>query len=112
METCRRDVVRRWALTLLYTALSPVPLSAFASDVTSSTGRAFVKTYLGVCMEGVVIVLACVIFSAFSSAPPVISGSEAVTMVWAYLGELVFSMLVLVGLVKGADRIVKEMMDL
>ena len=105
-------VYSRFFKLYLYTALSPVPLSAFASDVTSSTGRAFVKSYLGVCMEGVIIVLACVIFSAFSSAPPVVAGSDAVTMVWAYLGELVFSMLVLVGLVKGADRIVKEMLDL
>lgn len=105
-------VYSRFFKLFMFTALSPVPLSAFASDVTSSTGRAFVKSYLGVCMEGVIIVLACVIFSAFSSAPPVVSGSDAVTMVWSYLGETVFSMLVLVGLVKGADRIVKEMMDL
>lgn len=105
-------VYSRFFKLYMYTAISPVPLAAFASDVTSSTGRAFVKTYLGVCMEGVIIVLACVIFSAFSSAPPVYSGGDAVTMVWSYLGELVFSMLVLVGLVKGADRIVKEMMDL
>ena len=105
-------VYSRFFKLYLYTALSPVPLSAFASDVTSSTGRAFVKSYLGVCMEGVIIVLACVIFSAFASAPPVASGSDAVTMVWGYLGELTFNMLVLVGLVKGADRIVKEMLDL
>lgn len=105
-------VYARFFKLYMYTALSPVPLSAFASDVTSGTGRAFVKSFLGVCMEGVVIVLACVIFSAFSSSPPVTSGSDAVTMVWSYLGELVFNMLVLVGLVKGADRIIKEMMDL
>lgn len=105
-------VYSRFFKLYLYTALSPVPFSAFASDVTSSTGRAFVKSYLGVCMEGVIIVLACIIFSAFSSAPPVASGGDAVTMVWGYLGETVFSMLVLVGLVKGADRVVKEMLDL
>jgi hypothetical protein len=105
-------VYSRFFRLFMFTALSPVPLSAFASDVTSGTGRAFVKSYLGVCMEGVIIVLACVIFSAFSGAPPVAAGSEAVTMVWGYLGETVFSMLVLVGLVKGADRICKEMMDL
>ena len=29
-------------------------------------------------------------------------------MVWAYLGETVFNMMVLVGLVKGADHVVKE----
>lgn len=105
-------VYARFFKLYMYAALSPVPLSAFASDVSSGTGRAFVKSYIGVCMEGVIIVLACVIFSAFSSSPPVVAGGDAVTMVWAYLGEMVFSMLVLVGLVKGADRIVKEMLDL
>lgn len=105
-------VYARFFKLYMFTALSPVPLSAFASDVTSSTGRTFVKSYIGVCMEGVIIVLTCVIFSAFSSSPPVVAGGDAVTMVWAYLGEMVFSMLVLVGLVKGADRIVKEMLDL
>lgn len=105
-------VYARFFRLFIFSAISPVPLAAFASDVTSSTGRAFVKSYLGVCMEGVVIVLACVIFSAFSSSPPIAAGGEAVTMVWSYLGEVVFSMLVLVGLIKGADRLVKEMMDL
>ena len=36
----------------------------------------------------------------------------AVTQVWAYIGELIFNMLVLVGSVKMADRIVREMMGL
>lgn len=36
----------------------------------------------------------------------------AVTMVWSYIGELVFNMLVLVGAVKMADRVVREMMGL
>ena len=32
--------------------------------------------------------------------------------VWAYIGELVFNMLVLVGAVKMSDRIIREMMGL
>ena len=44
---------------------------------------------------------------------PVVDGSAAaVTQVWAYIGELIFNMLVLVGSVKMADRIVREMMGL
>ncbi len=38
--------------------------------------------------------------------------AAAVTMVWSYIGELVFNMLVLVGAVKMADRVVREMMGL
>ena len=34
------------------------------------------------------------------------------TQVWAYIGELVFNMLVLVGAVKMSDRIIREMMGL
>lgn len=72
------------------------------------------KSYIGVCLEGAVIVLACLIYSAFlSSGSPVVDSSlPAVTMAWEYIGELVFNMLVLTGLVKGADRIVREMFSL
>lgn len=34
----------------------------------------------------------------------------AVTMVWQYIGQLMFNMLVLTGLVKGSDRLVHEML--
>ena len=60
-----------------------------------------------------IIVLACVIFSLFAAAPPVVDAeAAAVTQVWSYIGELIFNMLVLVGSVKMADRIVREMMGL
>lgn len=56
--------------------------------------------------------LACIIFSAFASAstPNIDTSITTVTMIWKYIGEVIFNMLVLVGLVKGADRIVKEML--
>ena len=38
--------------------------------------------------------------------------AAAVTMVWSYIAELIFNMLVLVGAVKMADRVVREMMGL
>ena len=97
----------------IYTAIAPVPLSTFAGEPTQRIGVSFLKSYAGVCLEGVVIVLACVIFSAFASSPPVVDTTAApATMVWSYIGELAFNMLVLVGTVKAADTIVKEMMGL
>ena len=97
----------------IYTAIAPVPLSTFAGEPTQRIGISFLKSYAGVCLEGVVIVLACVIFSAFASSPPVIDTTAApATMVGSYIGELAFNMLVLVGTVKAADTIVKEMMGL
>lgn len=96
----------------MYTALAPVPLSSFAGEGTSQMGKAFIKSYVGVCLEGAVIVLTCLIFSAFASAstPELDTSITTVTMVWKYIGEVIFNMLVLVGLIKGADRIVKEML--
>ena len=107
-------VYGRFFRLYMFTALAPLPLASFAGQTTSSSGRAFIKSYIGVCMEGAVIVLACLIYSAFlsSSAPAVDSSLPAVTMAWQYIGQLIFNMLILTGLVKGADRVVKEMLGL
>lgn len=74
----------------------------------SSIGVAFLKSYAAICLEGCVIVLACVIFSAFASSPPAIADDTlaAATIVWNYVGELIFNMLVLVGAIKMSDRII------
>ena len=97
----------------MYTALAPIPLSTFAGEPSQNVGKSFIKSYCAVCVEGAVIVLACIIFSLFASSPPVINpDAAAVTQVWAYIGELVFNMLVLVGAVKMSDRIIREMMGL
>ena len=83
-------VYGRFFKLYLYTAIAPVPLSTFAGEP-----------------------LACIIFSLFAAAPPAIDpNAAAVTQVWSYIGELVFNMLVLVGAVKMADRVVREMMGL
>ena len=76
-------------------------------------GKSFIKSYCAVLLEGAVIVLACIIFSVFAASPPQVDTSAAaVTQVWAYVGELIFNMLVLVGSVKMSDRIIREMMGL
>ena len=103
-------VYARFFKLYLYAALSPVALASFAGEGTSQMGRAFLKSYVGVCLESAVIVLACIVFSAFAASDTVVLGSgSVVTQVWSYLGEVIFNMLVLVGLVKGADRVVREM---
>lgn len=106
-------VYGRFFKLYLYTAISPVPLATFAGEPTQSVGVAFIKSYAAVCLEGAIIVLGCIIFSLFAATPPVVDpNAAAVSMVWSYIGELVFNMLVLVGAVKMADRVVREMMGL
>ena len=97
----------------MYAAIAPIPLSTFAGEPTSSVGKNFIRSYAGVCLQGVVIALSCIIFSAISSSPPAVdTGASVVTAVWTYVGELAFNLLVLVGAIKGCDRIVKEIMGL
>lgn len=107
------SVYGRFFRLYLYTAIAPVPLASFAGEPTQNVGKSFMKSYAAVCLEGAVIVLACIIFSVFAASPPVVDAdAAAVTMVWSYIGELIFNMLVLVGAVKMADRVVREIMGL
>lgn len=107
------SVYGRFFKLYIYTAISPIPLSSIAGEPTQQVGKQFIKSYISVCMEGAIIVLACIIFSLFASSPPAVdTNAPAVTQVWSYIGELVFNMLVLVGTIKMSDRVVKEMMGL
>jgi hypothetical protein len=104
-------VYGRFFKLYLYTAIAPIPMSTFAGEPTQGIGKAFMKSYAAVCLEGAIIVLACIIFSLFASTPPAVDPSlPAVTQVWSYVGELCFNMLVLVGTVKMSSMVVREMM--
>jgi len=106
-------VYGRFFKLYMYTALAPIPLSTFAGEFSQNVGKSFIKSYCAVCLEGAVVVIACIIFSCFAMSPPVVDAdAAAVTQVWSYVGELIFNMLVLVGTVKMSDRIIREMMGL
>ena len=107
------SVYGRFFKMYMYTAIAPIPLSTFAGEPSQNVGKSFLRSYAAVLLEGAIIVLACIIFSVFAASPPVVdSGAAAASMVWSYIGELIFNMLILVGSVKMADRIVKDMMGL
>lgn len=107
------SIYGRFFRLYLYTAIAPVPMAAFAGAPTQNIGISFLKSYAAVCLEGAIIVLGCIIFSLFAATPPMVDAdAAAVSMVWSYVGELVFNMLILVGTIKMADRVVREMMGL
>ena len=105
-------VYGRYFSLYMYAAIAPIPLAAFAGESTAQIGVQFLKSYAGVCLQGAIIVLACVIFTAFAAAPPAVTGSGVVQLVWNYIAELVFNLLVLVGAVKLSERLCKEMLGL
>jgi len=105
-------VYSRFFKLYFHAAIAPVALASFAGQPSQSIGVSFLKSYAGVCLEGAIIVLACVIYSAMATSAPAVSGATAVNMVWSYIGELVFNLLVLVGAVRLADNTVKQMLGL
>ena len=53
------------------------------------------------------------IYSAFAASPPVIDpDASAQTMIFTYMGQLIFQMLILVATIRGADRIAREVTGL
>ena len=75
-------VYSRFFKIYMATAIAPIPLSSFAGQPSSSIGVAFLKSYATICMEGCVIVLACVIFSAFATTPPCSRLHRAILQDW------------------------------
>lgn len=107
------SVYGRFFKLYIYTALAPISISTFAGEPTQNVGKSFFKGYAAVCLEGAVIVLACIMFSVFSNTSPTItSGAEPMIQVLEYMLQLIFNMLILVGTVKMSDRVIREMMGL
>ncbi|WP_265884008.1 hypothetical protein [Clostridium perfringens] len=46
----------------IYTALAPIPLAGFTGEATTSTAKNFLQDYAGVCLQGVVIIVACMLY--------------------------------------------------
>ena len=106
-------VYGRFFKIYLYMGIAPVAMSTFAGQPTQSVGISYMKSYAGVCLEGVIIGFSCVIFSMFASAPPQVDvTASAVTQVWNYTGSLIFDMLILVGTIRMSSGIVREMLGL
>ena len=100
-------------LRALYTAMSPLALATFGGEATMSTGKAFLKSYAGVCLSGVMIILACIIFTAMASTgTPAIEGGSPVSMVWSYLQDVAFNMVMLTVMIFTSNAVVKEMFGL
>lgn len=101
-------VYGRFFKIYLLAAISPIPLAAFASEATERLGMNFMKSYIGECLRGVVILVACMIFTAFATSPTELNATTAGSMTWLYVMETAMQMLLLVIMVKGSDRLIKE----
>ena len=107
------NVYGRFFRLYLYTSIAPLPIACFASAETSFIGRSFILSYIGVLLEEVMITVGCIIFTSVATiVPQPDTGSSAVAMLWSYIGEILFNMLMLTGTVKMSERVVKDMLGL
>lgn len=105
-------VYGRFFKIFLLSAIAPIPLAALSSEATEAIGRNFLKSYIGECLRGVLMLVACLIFSAFTISNPEWTSTSPGGMTWEYVSDVVLQMLLLVIIVKGSDRIVKEIFGL
>ncbi len=103
-------VYGRFFRLFLHTAIAPIALSTAAGDGFSNTAREFLKSYAGVCLEGLIIIVSIVVFNAIASTPTdPTTTKDAFNSVFQYMTQVIFNMLMLVGLIKSADTVVKRM---
>lgn len=106
-------VYSRFFKLYMYTAIAPVPMASLAGEGTTNIGRQFINGYAGVCLQGAIIILACIIYSVFATSLPTVDASASATSaVWSYLLELIVNLLVLVGAIRMSDRIIHEMIGM
>ena len=109
-------VFGRFFKIYMFAALSPIPLSTFGSESTQEVGRNFLKSFTAICAEGLIIGLALIVFTAYSQNPVITFEG---TGIFEWIGNLaeevtfmftqLFHMILLLGIIKGADQIVHRM---
>lgn len=60
-------MVSRFMWLAVYTVAAPLSLATFAADETKDIGKSFIKSYVGVCLHAMVLLIICVSFGAVSS---------------------------------------------
>lgn len=108
-------VFGRFFKIYLFTALAPIPMAAFGAEDTHPIARNFVHSFIGVCLEGAVIALAMIVFAAYAGTS-IFDFSSLGIFDWlgtaaeeiCYMYEQIFNMLLLLGLIKGADQVVHQ----
>lgn len=106
------QIYGRFFRVYLYVAIAPLPLAAFGGELTSRHGRTYIQSFIAVCLDAAIAVIACIIFSQLSSSilPPSVFGDGSIGMMIGYMVGVGFQMTVLLGIIKMADHFVKEML--
>ncbi|MEK4120597.1 hypothetical protein NST44_30920 [Paenibacillus sp. FSL W8-0919] len=52
---------------MIYTAVSPIPISTAINDNLNGTAKRFILDYAAVCLQGIIIIIGCIVYIAISA---------------------------------------------
>lgn len=93
-------------------AIGALPMAFMAGETTQHIAFHYLKIFGGVCLEGVVTAIACIIYTVILSAVPEISvsGDSLMVQLLSYIVGICFQTLLLTGMIRGADSLMSRMM--
>lgn len=117
-------VLGRFFKIFIYAMIAPVPLSLLACEETDRMGKRYLASFFCVCLEGLIIAAACALFATYFAAGG--GGDSSIGGVTATLASafgifgnaasgvaqqvtLLLHISIFAGMVKGSDRVVREL---
>lgn len=97
-------VYGRFFKIYILTAISPIPMAFYGSQSTQRVGIGFIKSYVIALAEVIIIILAFVVYNLFITEVNVYGGDSFIM----YLFNAALSVTLLVSLIQGADRTLRE----
>lgn len=118
-------VMGRFFKIYLYAMVSPLPLATLSCEGIDRIGKSYLMSFAGICLEGVVIAGAGVVFATYLRSGDFLkanNGSGVLEQAFSFLSPsgaqvvanqigMLLNMSIFSGMVKGSDRIVREMMS-
>lgn len=104
-------VLTRFFKVYMYFIVAPIPLSSIAAENTAHIAKSFIKNFIAVCLQGLTIGIACMLFSgimSFMGTPDISSSDSAMSMVLGWLVETLAMLTVFAVVVKAADSLAKD----
>lgn len=102
-------VYMRFFRIYIYTAIAPLPLATLAGENTSRTARSFLMTYIGACLQGVIIAIAFIIFIKVANTGFSVDSSKGVaSIIFSYIGTIFMQLLLLVITVRSSEKTVRD----
>lgn len=102
-------VYQRFFQMFFLVAISPLFIGTLGGGTSMRYGSSYLKRLASVSLQGAAIAVACILYSALVSVTGTsIPESTNAVKAWAYIGETIFSMLLLITGIKASERLLDQ----